>query len=108
MLFRSNRIEQRMMNVPLISYPHFHFDTTQMAVRKEVKRAELHKKWQDNWTDYYRIKQQDLVKSKEKLKHYNTTKDIESIKQYENLKKNLFYYMYRYNTSLGTNLDVFV
>jgi hypothetical protein len=97
-----------MMTVPLIAYPHFKFDTVEMAARKNEKRAEMQKKWQDDWADYYGIKQQDLVQSKQKLKHYNLVKDIETIKNYENLKKNLFYYMYRYNTSLGTNLDVYV
>lgn len=97
-----------MMSIPLIAYPHFHFDTVQMASRKEAKRAELHQKHQDNWDNYYRIKHQDLVQSKIRAQRYNFVKDIEEIKNYDNLKKNLTYYMYRYNTSLGTNLDVYV
>ena len=97
-----------MNKVPLIAFPHFRFDNVLMSGRREAKRAELHKKWQDNWAEYYRIKNQDLVKSKNNLKHYNLVKDIEEVKAYDNLKKNLTYYMYRYNTSLGTNLDVYV
>ena len=97
-----------MMIAPIIAYPHFHFDTVEMSARKQAKRAELHKKWQDEWTDYYRVKQKNLVQSKDKLKHYNLIKDIEYVKNYDNLKRNLFYFMYRYNTSLGTNLDVYV
>lgn len=97
-----------MMVAPIIAYPHFQFDTVQMAARKQAKRAKLHKSWQEVWAEHYRIKNQDRVKSKDKLKYHNLTKDIEEIKNYENLKKNLFYYMYRYNTSLGTNLDVYV
>lgn len=96
------------MKIPLIAYPHFRFDNVEMAARKDLKRAKLHKKWQDNWDDHYRIKQQDQVQSKENIKHYNLVKDIEDIKNYENLKKNVTYYMYRYNTSLGKNLDVYV
>ena len=96
------------MVAPIIAYPHFQFDTVQMAARKQAKRAKLHKSWQEVWAEHYHIKNQDRVKSKDKLKYHNLTKDIEEIKNYENLKKNLFYYMYRYNTSLGTNLDVYV
>ena len=97
-----------MMIAPIIAYPHFQFDTVEMSARKQSKRAELHKKWQDEWADYYRVKQKNLIQSKDKLKHYNLIKDIEYVKNYDNLKRNLFYFMYRYNTSLGTNLDVYV
>lgn len=97
-----------MMIAPIISYPHFRFDTVQMSARKEAKRADLHRKWQEDWAEYYRIKHQDLIQSKNKIKHYNFVKDIETINLYDNLRKNLNYFMYRYNTSLGTNLDVFI
>ena len=96
------------MKVPIISYPHYRFDTVEMAARKDVKRAKMHREWQDDWDQYYRIKNQDSVKLTQDLKHYNLVKDIEEIKAYEALRRHWQYYMYRYNTSLGRNLDVYV
>ena len=96
------------MNIPPISYPHFRFDNVEMAVRKSVKRAEMHREWQQDWSDYYRTKREDHVKLQHDLRNYNLIKDIELIKAYDNLQRHLTYDMYRYNTSLGRNLDVFV
>ena len=96
------------MNIPPISYPHFRFDNVEMAVRKNVKRAEIHRAWQQDWAEYYRIKRQDSVKLQNNLEKYNFIKDIELIKAYDNLQRHLTYDMYRYNTSLGRNLDVYV
>ena len=79
-----------------------------MAARKNFKRAELHRAWQDDWDQDHRIKRQDTVKLKQDLAHWNLVKDIEAINAYDALKKKLEYGMYRYNTSLGRNLDVFV
>lgn len=97
-----------MMNIPIISYPHFRFDNVEMSARKEVKRAKLHREYQEEWANYYRIKREDKVKLENKLKDYNLIKDIESIKAYDSLKKHIEYSMYRYSTSLGRNLDVYV
>lgn len=96
------------MKIPAISYPHFRFDNVEMAARKSAKRAKLHANWQKDWTDYYRVKREDHVKLQHDLRNYNLIKDIELIKAYDNLQKHLTYDMYRYNTSLGRNLDVFV
>ena len=96
------------MKVPIISYPHYRFDTVEMAARKDVKRAHLHREWQDDWDQYYRVRNHDSVKLTQGLKHYNLVKDIEEIKAYEALRRHWHYYMYRYNTSLGRNLDVYV
>ena len=96
------------MNIPPISYPHFRFDNVEMAVRKSVKRTELHREWQENWAEHYRVKRQDSVNLQSNLKKYNFIKDIELIKAYDNLQRHMTYDMYRYNTSLGRNLDVFV
>lgn len=97
-----------MMNIPIITYPHFRFDTVEIAARKQVKRSQLHEAWQEEWANYYRIKQQDAVQSKQRVKQFNFIKDIEQIKAYDALKKSIEYGMYRYNTSLGRNLDVYI
>lgn len=97
-----------MMNIPIIAYPHFRFDNVEMSARKQVKREKLHSEWQENRADYYSIKREDQVKLENKLKDYNHIKDIEAIKAYESLKKQIEYSMYRYNISLGNNLDVYV
>ena len=96
------------MKIPMISYPHFRFDNVEMAVRKNVKRAEMHADWQRDWAEYYRVKREDRVKLQHDLRNWNLIKDIELIKQYDNLQRHLTYDMYRYNTSLGRNLDVYV
>lgn len=96
------------MKVPVISYPHFRFDNVEMAARKGVKREKLHQAWQKNWEDHYRIKHEDSVKLKNKIAQFNFIKDIEEIKAYDSLKKHIEYDMYRYNFSLGRNLDVYV
>lgn len=96
------------MKIPIISYPHFRFDNVEMAGRKDIKRARLHREWQENWENHYSVKQEDAVKFKQNLKHFNFIKDIEEIKAYESLKKHIEYNMYRYNISLGRNLDVYV
>lgn len=96
------------MKIPMISYPHFRFDNVEMAVRKSAKRAELQANWQRDWAEYYSVKREDHVKLQRDIRNWNLVKDIEEIKAYENLKKHLTYDMYRYNTSLGRNLDVYV
>lgn len=96
------------MNIPPISFPHFRFDNVEMAARKSIKRQKLHQVWQDRWAEHYRVKRENSVKLQDKLKHYNFVKDIELIKAYDNLQRRLTYDMYRYNTSLGRNLDVYV
>lgn len=97
-----------MIKVPMISFPHFRFDTVEMAARKNVKRAKLHADWQRDWEEHYKVKTQDAQLATQRLKHYNIIKDIEEINAYDALKKHLQYGMYRYNTSLGRNLDVYV
>ena len=97
-----------MMHIPIISQPHFRFDTVEMAARKNVKRAKLHKIWQDKIAEYHEVKRKDLKKVKDSISHFNYKKDIDEINQYDFIKKNVEYHMYRYNTSLGRNLDVYV
>lgn len=96
------------MHIPIIAYPHFRFDNVEMSARKHQKRTDLHRKQQLDWEEYYQVKAKDNTKSRQSIQHYNHVKDIEEIKAYESLKKHIEYGMYRYNTSLGKNLDVYV
>ena len=96
------------MRVPIITQPHFHFDTVEMAGRKNVKRAKMHELWQKKIDEHYEVKRNDTKRIENGLKHFNYIKDIEEINAYDYLKKSVEYRMYRYNTSLGRNLDVYV
>ena len=88
------------------SYPHI--NTSSMHNRKEVKIEHLHRKQQEQLTDYYRVKHQDYELNRTTLHDWETTKSIEEINRYMKLKKTVEYGLYQYSKHLGRNLDISV
>jgi hypothetical protein len=87
-------------------YPHI--NTSSMHNRKEIKSENLHRKHQEDLSDYYRVKQQDFELNRTSLKDWETTKSIQEINKYMSLKKSVEYGLYQYSKHLGNHLDVTV